>query len=114
MLQFVECLKYSQLVLALSQVESILMSLLSKVYSSASYDKNKDRIYFLIFNRKTSISKVRLCSLLGLAVDASVISPNFITTTQLFSMFYEMGDTEVLVSFTKFKKLCLPPQWNGL
>ena len=29
-------------------------------------------------------------------------------------MFYEMGYTEVLVSFTKFKKSCLPPQWNGL
>ena len=110
MLQVVECLKYSPLVLALSQVESVPMSLLSKVYSNASYDKNKDRIYFQIFNRKTSISKVRLCSLLELAVDASVISPDFITTTQLFAMFYEMGYTEVLVSFTKFKKVCLPPQ----
>ncbi|XP_052621138.1 leucine-rich repeat extensin-like protein 2 [Lactuca sativa] len=29
-------------------------------------------------------------------------------------MFYEIGYTEVLTTFTKFKKLCLPPQWNEL
>ena len=81
MLKVVECLKYSPLVLALSQMEFVIMSLLSEVYSSASYEKNKDRIYFQILNRKTSLSKVRLCSLLGIAVDASVISPGFLNHT---------------------------------
>ena len=81
MLQVVECLKYSPLVLALTQVESFPMSLLSQVYTTASYDKNKERIYFQIFTHKASISKRRFCSLLQLAVDSSVILPDFITTT---------------------------------
>ena len=29
-------------------------------------------------------------------------------------MFYDMGYTEVLTTVTKFKKSCLPPQWNVL
>lgn len=101
-------------VIALTQIESVPMSLLSQVYTTASYDKNKERIYFEIFNHKTSISKARFGYLLGLANDASVISPDFITTTQLFSMFYDMGYTNVLTTVTKFKKSCLPLQWNGL
>lgn len=90
------------------------MSLLSQVYTTASYDKNKERIYFQIFSHKASNSKGRLCSLLQLVVDSSVISPDFITTTQLFSMLYEMGYTNVLTTVTKVKKLCLLPKWNGL
>ena len=57
MMQVVECLKYSPLVIPLTQVEYAPMSLLSQVYSTASYDKNKVRIYFQIFTHKTSISK---------------------------------------------------------
>ena len=114
MLQVVECLKYSPLVVALTQVEVVPMSLLSQVYSTASYDKNKERIFFQIHNKKASISKGRFCSLMNLVVDSSVISPDFITTTQLFSMLYEMGYTDVLTTVTKVKKSCLPSQWNGL
>ena len=113
MLQVVECLKYSPLVIALTQVESVPISLLSQVYSTATYEENKERIYFQIFSQKASISKGRLCSLLKL-VDAFVISPDFITTTQLFTMLYEMGYTDVLTTVTKVKKSCFPPQWNGL
>ena len=29
-------------------------------------------------------------------------------------MFYNMGYTEALPSVAKFKKSCLPPQWNGM
>ena len=108
MLQVVECLKYSPLVLALTQVEAVPMSLLSQVYSTATYDKNKERIYFVIHDKKASVSKVKFCSILPLAIDSSVISPDFITTTQLFSMLYEMGYTDVLTTITKVKKSCLP------
>ena len=55
MLYVVECLKYSPLVVALTRYEAVPMSLLSQVYSSASYDKNKERIYFQIHNKKASI-----------------------------------------------------------
>ena len=102
MLQVVECLKYSPLVIALTKVEYVPMSLLSQVYSTASYDKRKEHIFFDIFIHKTSVSKARFCSLLGPAVDASVISPDFIKTTQLFSMFYDMGYTYVLTTVEKF------------
>ena len=114
MLQVVECLKYSPLVIALTQFKAVPMSLLSQVYSSASYDKHKEHIYFQIHNKKASISKGRFCSLLQLAVDSSVVSPNFITTAQLFSMMYEIGYTDVLTTIAKVKKSCLPSQWNGL
>lgn len=114
MLHVVECLKYSPLLLALTQVEAVPMSLLSQVYSSATYDKNKDRIYFTIHDKKSSISKAKFCSILGLAVDSSIISPDFVTTTQLFTMMYEMGYTDVLTTIAKVKKSCLPSQWNGL
>ena len=39
MLHVVECLNYSPMVIALTQVESVPMSLLSQVYFTASYDK---------------------------------------------------------------------------
>lgn len=29
-------------------------------------------------------------------------------------MLYDMGYTNILMTVTKFKKSCLPPQWNGL
>ncbi|CAH1450224.1 unnamed protein product [Lactuca virosa] len=114
MLHVVECLKYSPLVIALTQVEAVPMSLLSQVYSTASYDKNKERIYFQIHSHKASMSKGRFCSLLHLAVDSYVISPDFITTPQLFSMLYDMGYTDVLTTITKVKKSCLPSPWNGM
>ncbi|KAL7589612.1 hypothetical protein Lser_V15G41251 [Lactuca serriola] len=114
MLYVVECLKYSPLVFALTQVEAVPMSLLSQVYSSATYDRNKDRIYFTIHDKKSSISKAKFYSILGLAVDSSIISPDFITTAQLFTMMYEMGYTDVLTTITKVMKSYLPAQWNGL
>lgn len=43
-----------------------------------------------------------------------MISPDFITTTQIFSMLYEMGYTDVLTTIAKVKRSCLPSQWNGL
>ncbi|KAL7610282.1 hypothetical protein Lser_V15G13610 [Lactuca serriola] len=91
MLQILECLKYSPLVIALSQ-----------------------RIHFDIHNEKTSISKNYLCALLGLAHEPTIVNPDSITTGKLFSMVYNMGYTETLTTVTKFKKSCLPPQWNGL
>lgn len=114
MLQVVECLKYFPLVFALSKVEVVPMACLSQIYSTAHYDKAADWIYFDILNEKASISKNRFCSFLGLTSDASMVHPNSITKCQLFSMFYNMGYTEILTSITKFKKSCLLPQWNGL
>ena len=114
MLYVVECLKYSPLVDALTKVEVVPMSCLSLVYSTAFYDKINERIHFELDDEKTSISKHRLCALIGLSQDPSLVNPDSITTGQLFSMFYQMGYTETLTTITKFKKSCLPPQWNGL
>nr|KAJ0210234.1 hypothetical protein LSAT_V11C400205970 [Lactuca sativa] len=110
----VERLKYSPLVDALTKVEVVPMSCLSLVYSTAFYDKINERIHFELHDEKTSISEHRLCALIRLSQDQSLVNPDSITTGQLFSMFYQMGYTKTLNTITKFKKSCLPPQWNGL
>ena len=78
------------------------------------YDKAKEKIFFDIFNQKTSISKARFYLLLRLTVDDSMINPDSIITIQLLTIFYDMRYIEVLTTMTKFKKSCLHPQWNGL
>nr|KAJ0199947.1 hypothetical protein LSAT_V11C600320930 [Lactuca sativa] len=114
MLYVVECLKYSPLVDALSEVEIVPMSCLSHLYSTAYYDKAAERIHFEIHNEKTSISKHRFCALIGLSQEPTLVNPESISTGKLFSMFYQIGYTETLTTITKFKKSCFPPQWNAL
>ena len=74
----------------------------------------KDLIDLRVLISSTSISKNRFCALLGLAHEPTLVNPDSITTGQLFSMFYQMRYTETLTTVTKFKKSCLPPQWNCL
>ena len=52
--------------------------------------------------------------LLRLIIDDSMINPVSITTTKLFTMFYDVRYTQVLAIVTIFNKSCLPPQWTGL
>ncbi|KAL7582391.1 hypothetical protein Lser_V15G42272 [Lactuca serriola] len=113
MFPIIECLKYSRLAPALTKVEVVPMECLSQIFSTAHYDKSVDRIFFDILDHKASISKQRFCSLLGFEPDSSRVNPDSIPVGQLFSMFYNMGYIEVLTMVTKFKKSCLPPQWNG-
>ncbi|KAL7595628.1 hypothetical protein Lser_V15G29607 [Lactuca serriola] len=110
----IECLKYSQIAPALSWVESVPMTMLSQVYATAYYDKAVERVFFEVADHKTSISRQRFCTLLGFAADSSRINLETIPVGLLYSMFYNMGYTEVLISVAKFKKSCLPPLWNGL
>ncbi|KAL7586246.1 hypothetical protein Lser_V15G38226 [Lactuca serriola] len=110
----IECLKYSQIATALSRIETVPMVALSQVYATAYYDKVVDRVFFELAEHKTSVSRQRFCTMLGLAVDPSRVHPETIPVGMLFNMFYNMGYTKVLTSVAKFKKSCLPPQWNGL
>lgn len=110
----IECLKYSQIAPALSRVESVPMEILSQVYATAHYDKAVERVFFEVADHKTSISRQRFGTLLGLAADPSRINPETIPIGHLYNMFYNMGYTEALTSVAKFKKSCLPPQWNGM
>ena len=110
----IECLKYSQLAPALSRIESVPMVALSQVYATAYYDKAVDQVFFELAEHKTSVSRQRFCTMLGFAVDPSRVHPETIPVGHLYNMFYNMGYTEVLTSVAKFKKSCLPPQWNGL
>lgn len=114
MLPIVECLKYSPLVHALTKVECVPMSLLSKAYSSASYVQTEERILFEIFEHKASISKARFCSLLGLTYVNSMVNPDSISTAQIIEMFYQMGYTDPIIAIAKFNESNLPPQWNRL
>ncbi|KAL7618045.1 hypothetical protein Lser_V15G03137 [Lactuca serriola] len=110
----IKCLKYSQLAPALSRIETVPMVALSQVYATAYYDKAVDRVFFEVAEHKTSISRSRFCSMLGFAADPSRVHPETIPVGMLYSMFYNMGYTEVLTSVARFKNSCLPPQWNGL
>lgn len=56
LLPVIECLKYSTPVKALTTMENVPMSLLSKAYSSACYIKEEQRITFEIHKKKNSIS----------------------------------------------------------
>lgn len=67
------------------------MSLLSKAYSYACYIKEEQRIMFEVLDRKTSITKSRLCSLLGLELTADMVDPDSIAISSIMKMFYQMG-----------------------
>ncbi|KAL7595028.1 hypothetical protein Lser_V15G29179 [Lactuca serriola] len=114
MFPIIECLKFSPIAPALTRAETVPMEFLSQIFATAHYDKVVDRIFFDIFEHKASISKQRFCSLLGFEADSSRVNPESIPMGHLFNMFYNMGYTEVLTMVTKFKKSCLPPQWNGM
>ncbi|KAL7590355.1 hypothetical protein Lser_V15G35622 [Lactuca serriola] len=102
----IECLKYSQLAPALSRIETVPMVALSQVYATAYYDKAVDRVFFEV--------APCFCTMLGFAADPSRVHLETIPVGMLYNMFYNMGYTEVLTSVARFKKSCLPPQWNGL
>ncbi|XP_052619756.1 flocculation protein FLO11-like isoform X1 [Lactuca sativa] len=114
MFPIIECLKFSPIAPALTRVETVPMEFLSQIFATAHYDKVVDKIFFDIFEHKASISKQRFCSLLGFEPDSSRVNPETVPMGHLFNMFYSMGYPEVLSAVTKFKKSCLPPQWNGL
>ncbi|KAL7586433.1 hypothetical protein Lser_V15G39470 [Lactuca serriola] len=114
MFPIIECLKFSPIAPALTRPETVPMEFLSQIFATAHYDKVVDRIFFDVFEHKASISKQRFCSLLGFEADSSRVNPESIPMGHLFNMFYNMGYTEVLTTVTKFKKSCLPPQWNGM
>lgn len=57
LLLIVECLKYSPLTVALTEMENVPMSHLSKSYSFGTFLKVEERITLEILNHKTSISK---------------------------------------------------------
>ncbi|KAL7618550.1 hypothetical protein Lser_V15G03731 [Lactuca serriola] len=114
MFPIIECLKFSPIAPALTRAESVPMEFLSQIFATAHYDKVVDRIFFDIFQHKASISKQRFCSLLGFEPDSSRVNLETILMGHLFNMFYNMGYMEVLTSVAKFKKSCLPPQWNGM
>ncbi|KAL7587405.1 hypothetical protein Lser_V15G38240 [Lactuca serriola] len=87
---------------------------MSKAYSTAAYVKEEERISIKVFEKKTSITKTRFSSLLGLANDETLINPYSISTAQIIDMFSKMGYTYPIPSITKFKKSNLPPLWSGL
>ncbi|KAL7586079.1 hypothetical protein Lser_V15G41333 [Lactuca serriola] len=96
-------------ILTIRPQQSLIIDLTPQVY-----DKAVDRIFFDVLDPKASISKQRFCSILGFEPDSTRVNPESIPVGHMFSMFYNMGYTEVLTTVTKFKKSCLPPQWNGL
>nr|KAJ0216474.1 hypothetical protein LSAT_V11C300130030 [Lactuca sativa] len=114
LLPLIECLKYSPLMIAMTQVKNVPLSILSKAYTTANYVKDEQRIYFDIHNHTTSISKNRFCNLLGLPQSKNLINPETISNASILEMFYQMGYKETLTAVSKFKKPSLPPMLNAL
>ncbi|CAI9291697.1 unnamed protein product [Lactuca saligna] len=114
MLPIIECFKYSCLVKAMTTSEIVLMPLLSKAYSYACYIKEVQRITFEVHDRKTSITKSRFCSLLGLAHTDDMVDPDSVFIATIMKMFFQMGYKETLTTISKFWKANLPLQWNWL
>lgn len=90
-------------------MELVLMSLLSKAYSSASLVKVENKISFEIHDWKTSITKAYFYTILGLPQIADMINPESISNRALLEMFYQIGYKENLTSVSKFQKPNLPP-----
>lgn len=110
----VECLRYSPLVITLTMYEIIPMVLMSKAYSTASYQKEEQRITFEIFNKKTDITKSHFCSMLGLPQKGDLIDPKSISNFAIMDMLFQMGYKEVLFAVSMFKNPNLPPIWNRM
>lgn len=105
----IECLRYSPLVIALTKSKIVPMVHLSKAYSTASYQKGEEFISFEIFNKKTHITKSRLCTLLGLPQGHDLVDAETLSNSAIFGMFYLIGYKETLTAASMFKKPNLPP-----
>lgn len=114
MLPMIECLKYSPLTIAISRMQNVPLSIMSKAYLSANYVEEEQSITFEIHNNKTSITKSQLCSLLQLPQSDDIIKLEMATSAALLEIFYQMDYKENLTAVSKFKNPYLPPHWNWL
>ncbi|KAL4582285.1 hypothetical protein LXL04_006830 [Taraxacum kok-saghyz] len=109
------CLKHSKISIALTLTRSVPISVLSKAYASARYDKSSESMHFnLSTNKATSITKQHFYKLLHLPVSADLIHPDSISNVDLINICNQMGHDPLLETISKMNKSRMSPRWNLL
>ncbi|KAL4590759.1 hypothetical protein LXL04_003702 [Taraxacum kok-saghyz] len=100
---------------ALTLSNSVPISVLSRAYATARYDKPTELMHFNLSSDKvTSISKQHFYKLLNLPVSNELIHPDSISNVDLISMCNQMGHDPLLETVLKINKSRMPPRWNLL
>ena len=109
------CLKHSKISTALTLSKTVPISVLSRAYATARYDKSSESMHFdLATNKSTSITKQHFCKLLNLPVSTELIHPDSISNVDLINMCNQMGHEPLLETVSKMNKSKMPPRWNLL
>ena len=109
------CLKHSKISTALTLTKSVPISVLSRAYATARYDKPTETMFFnLSSDKATSISKKHFYKLLNLPVSPDLIHPDSISNVDLINMCNQMGHDPLLETVSKMNKSKMPPRWNLL
>ncbi|KAL4583271.1 hypothetical protein LXL04_007839 [Taraxacum kok-saghyz] len=109
------CLKHSKISTALTLSKSVPISVLSRAYGTARYDKPSESMFFdLATNKSTSITKQHFCKLLNLSVSTELIHPDSVSNVDLINMCNQMGHEPLLETVSKMNKSRMPPRWNLL
>ena len=109
------CLKHSKISTALTLTKSVPITVLSRAYATACYDKPSELMHFdLATNKSTSITKHHFCKLLNLPVSKDLIHPDTISNVDLINMCNQMGHEPLMETVSKMNKSRMPPRWNLL
>ncbi|KAL4591264.1 hypothetical protein LXL04_004222 [Taraxacum kok-saghyz] len=109
------CLKHSRISTALTLTKSVPISVLSRAYATARYDRPNELMYFdLATNKSTSITKHHFCKLLNLSFSTDLIHPDSVSNVDLINMCNQMGHEPLLETVSKMNKSRMPPRWNLL
>ncbi|KAL4580016.1 hypothetical protein LXL04_016189 [Taraxacum kok-saghyz] len=109
------CLKHSRISTALTLTKSVPISVLSRAYATARYDRPNELMYFdLATSKSTSITKHHFCKLLNLSFSTDLIHPDSISNVDLIKMCNQMGHEPLLETVSKMNISRMPPRWNLL
>ncbi|KAL4584282.1 hypothetical protein LXL04_008878 [Taraxacum kok-saghyz] len=109
------CLKHSKISTALTLSCSVPISVLSRAYATARYDKPTETMYFnLSSDKATSITKQHFYKLLHLPFSTDLTHPDSISNVDLINMCNQMGHDPFLETVSKINKSKMQPRWNLL
>jgi hypothetical protein len=109
------CLKHSKISTALTLTKSVPITVLSRAYATARYDKATESMSFdLATGKSTSITKHHFYKLLNLPISTDLIHPDSVSNVELINMCNQMGHEPLLETISKMNKSRMPPRWNLL
>ncbi|KAL4562111.1 hypothetical protein LXL04_034305 [Taraxacum kok-saghyz] len=102
------CLKHSKISTALTLSKTVPISVLSRAYGTARYDKSSESMFFdLATNKSTSITKQHFCKLLNLPVSTELIHPDSVSNVDLINMCNKMETNQPTTGSDNASKLLL-------